>query len=96
MNNFQNALKEGKFVITTEIGPPKGVSLDSVFEDLEHVRGRVDAVNVTDHVDISSERIHELNKSVELAARCLCITRPVVGKESETSRMVIFISVILH
>ncbi|MFQ5952597.1 MAG: methylenetetrahydrofolate reductase [Candidatus Omnitrophota bacterium] len=48
MNNFQKALKEGKFVITTEIGPPKGVSLEEVFEELECIRGRVDAVNVTD------------------------------------------------
>ncbi|MGB2630811.1 MAG: methylenetetrahydrofolate reductase [Candidatus Omnitrophota bacterium] len=46
--NLQEKLKKGKFVITTEIGPPKGVSLDGVFKDLEHVRGRVDAVNVTD------------------------------------------------
>jgi len=46
--NLQEKLKKGKFVITTEIGPPKGVFLDGVFKDLEHVRGRVDAVNVTD------------------------------------------------
>ncbi len=48
MSVFEDALKKGKFVVTTEIGPPKGVSLDAVFEELECVRGRVDAVNVTD------------------------------------------------
>lgn len=45
---FKDKLKEGKFLLTTEIGPPKGVSLDPVFEEVECVRGRVDAVNVTD------------------------------------------------
>jgi len=48
MGNFKNKLKNGQFVITTEIGPPKGVSLAGIFEELEYVRGRVDAVNVTD------------------------------------------------
>lgn len=48
MQKFKDKLDEGKFVFTTEIGPPKGVSLDAVFEELECVRGRVDAVNVTD------------------------------------------------
>ncbi|MGD2279055.1 MAG: methylenetetrahydrofolate reductase [Candidatus Omnitrophota bacterium] len=48
MSNFQESLNKGKFVITTEVGPPKGVSLDGVFKDLGHVRGMVDAVNVTD------------------------------------------------
>ncbi len=48
MSNFKKALESGKFVITTEIGPPKGVSLDAVFDELKQVRGRVDAVNVTD------------------------------------------------
>ncbi|MFH1665182.1 MAG: methylenetetrahydrofolate reductase [Candidatus Omnitrophota bacterium] len=48
MSEFKRALTGGKFVITTEIGPPKGVSLETVFRELECVRGRVDAVNVTD------------------------------------------------
>ncbi|MFH1798656.1 MAG: methylenetetrahydrofolate reductase [Candidatus Omnitrophota bacterium] len=48
MSKLKNALEKGKFVITTEIGPPKGVSMDSVLNELECVRGRVDAVNVTD------------------------------------------------
>ena len=48
MSEFKKALENGKFAVTTEIGPPKGVSLDAVFEELACVRGRVDAVNVTD------------------------------------------------
>ncbi|MCK5450307.1 MAG: methylenetetrahydrofolate reductase [Candidatus Omnitrophica bacterium] len=48
MSQLKKLLEEGKFVITTEIGPPKGVSLDPTFEELECVKGRVDGVNVTD------------------------------------------------
>jgi len=48
MQKFKEKLESGKFVITSEIGPPKGTSLAGVLEELECVRGRVDAVNVTD------------------------------------------------
>ncbi len=48
MEKFREKLQKGKFVYTTEVGPPKGVCLDGIFEELEHVAGRVDAVNVTD------------------------------------------------
>jgi len=48
MSKLKELLEKGKFVVTTEIGPPKGVSLDPIFKELECVRGKVDAVNVTD------------------------------------------------
>jgi len=48
MKKFREKLKDGDFVFTTEIGPPKGVCMDAVFKELECVEGRVDAVNVTD------------------------------------------------
>jgi methylenetetrahydrofolate reductase (NADPH) len=48
MGKFREKLKKKEFVVTTEVGPPKGVSLKVVFDDLEPVKGRVDAVNVTD------------------------------------------------
>lgn len=48
MSKFKNALAAGKFVVTTEIGPPKGVSLAGVLEELKCVKGKVDGVNVTD------------------------------------------------
>ncbi len=39
-----------KFVITSEIGPPKGWQVDSVIEEVEkHLKGVVDAINVTDN-----------------------------------------------
>jgi 5,10-methylenetetrahydrofolate reductase len=48
MEKFRDKLKRGEFVYTTEIGPPKGVSMSGIFDELELVRGRVDAINVTD------------------------------------------------
>jgi methylenetetrahydrofolate reductase (NADPH) len=48
MSNLSEALKSGKFVVTTEIGPPKGVDIEEMLGDAELLRGRVDAINVTD------------------------------------------------
>jgi 5,10-methylenetetrahydrofolate reductase len=35
-------------MVTSEIGPPKGVDTKMILEDAELIRGRVDAINVTD------------------------------------------------
>ncbi|MFH1846749.1 MAG: methylenetetrahydrofolate reductase [Candidatus Omnitrophota bacterium] len=48
MSKLEEILNRGQFAITTEIGPPKGVSLDTVLQELECVKGRVHGVNVTD------------------------------------------------
>ena len=40
--------KKKKFLITAELGPPKGTSMDSFFRQAGYLKGRVDAVNVTD------------------------------------------------
>ena len=39
----------GKFVVTSEVGPPKGINLDKMLQEAEYVRGRVAAINVTDN-----------------------------------------------
>lgn len=41
-------IKSGKFIVTSEIGPPKGTDIQEILEDAELIKGRVDAVNVTD------------------------------------------------
>jgi 5,10-methylenetetrahydrofolate reductase len=48
MSNLSEALESGEFVVTGEIGPPKGVDLEGCLEDAEHLRNRVAAINVTD------------------------------------------------
>jgi 5,10-methylenetetrahydrofolate reductase len=47
---MQSELAAGKFVVTAEIGPPKGVNLDPVIEEAEHClkSDKIAAVNVTD------------------------------------------------
>ena len=45
---FSEKLKEGKFVITSEIGPPKGTNIEPHLKEAEHNKDKVDAFNVTD------------------------------------------------
>jgi 5,10-methylenetetrahydrofolate reductase len=40
--------QQGKFAITSEDGPPKGTDVAEMLENAELLRGRVDAMNVTD------------------------------------------------
>ncbi|MFH0828062.1 MAG: methylenetetrahydrofolate reductase [Candidatus Omnitrophota bacterium] len=46
--NFSEKIRSGGFVLTSEIGPPKGIETARLLEDAELVRKRVDAINVTD------------------------------------------------
>ncbi len=46
--NFSEKLKSGKFIITSEVGPPKGVNINSRLAEAELLKGKVDAFNVTD------------------------------------------------
>ncbi len=41
-------IREKKFILTSEIGPPKGTDIKEMLEDAELIRDRVDAINVTD------------------------------------------------
>jgi len=41
-------IREKKFILTSEIGPPKGTDIKEILEDAELIRDRVDAINVTD------------------------------------------------
>jgi 5,10-methylenetetrahydrofolate reductase len=45
---FKDKIQAGKFLLTSEIGPPKGIETKIILEDAELIRGRVDAINVTD------------------------------------------------
>ncbi len=48
MSKLKQVLEEGKFAVTGEIGPPKGVDLEKCLEDAEKLRHQVIAINVTD------------------------------------------------
>ena len=45
---LSEVLQNGDFVITSEIGPPKGVTTGPMLEEAEHLRNQVTAINVTD------------------------------------------------
>lgn len=45
---FREKVRNGKFVITCEAGPPKGTDIDEMLEELDEIGHLVDAFNVTD------------------------------------------------
>jgi 5,10-methylenetetrahydrofolate reductase len=46
--SFCEKLKQGKFLVTSEIGPPKGTDIKEMLEDADLIKPMVDAINVTD------------------------------------------------
>lgn len=48
-SNLERVLKAGHFAFTGECGPPKGVNVEHLKEKIAHLKGKVDAVNVTDN-----------------------------------------------
>ena len=49
VSRFKEALNSGKFVITTEVAPPKGTNLEKMLHHIDILKDCVDAINVTDH-----------------------------------------------
>ena len=47
--SFREAIDSGKFVVTSEIGPPKGTNIEKMFHHIKLLKDKVDALNVTDH-----------------------------------------------
>jgi methylenetetrahydrofolate reductase (NADPH) len=47
--SFRDVLKSDKFVITSEIGPPKGTNIEKMLHHIDLLKDKVDALNVTDH-----------------------------------------------
>ncbi|HEX74603.1 MAG TPA: 5,10-methylenetetrahydrofolate reductase [Dehalococcoidia bacterium] len=47
--SFRDVLNSGKFVITSEIGPPKGTNLEKTLHHIDLLKDKVDALNVTDN-----------------------------------------------
>jgi len=45
---FKEKIDSGKFLVTSEVGPPKGIETAKILDEAQLIRGRVDAINVTD------------------------------------------------
>jgi len=48
-SNLEKVLRSGVFAVSGELGPPRGADAEAVREKAQHLKGRVDAVNVTDN-----------------------------------------------
>lgn len=46
--SLKEKIASGKFVVTTEVGPPKGVNIEEMRHNADLLRGKVDAANITD------------------------------------------------
>jgi methylenetetrahydrofolate reductase (NADPH) len=48
-SSFREILKSDKFIVTSEIGPPKGTNIEKMLHHIDLLKDKVDALNVTDH-----------------------------------------------
>ncbi len=48
-SNLESLLEKGEFVVTGELGPPKGTDVEEVKKKAAMLKGNVDAVNITDN-----------------------------------------------
>jgi len=46
---FREVLKSGKFVVTSEVAPPKGTNLEELLHHIDLLKDKVDALNATDN-----------------------------------------------
>ncbi|MBU0599533.1 methylenetetrahydrofolate reductase [bacterium] len=46
---FKEVLKSGEFVVTSEIGPPKGTNIEKMMHHIEMLKDKVHGMNVTDN-----------------------------------------------
>jgi methylenetetrahydrofolate reductase (NADPH) len=47
-SNLEKLLKRGEFVVTSELGPPRGASREAIEKKAEILKGSADAFNITD------------------------------------------------
>ncbi len=47
--SLKEALSSGRFVVTSEIGPPKGTNIEKMRHHIDLLKDKVDGLNVTDH-----------------------------------------------
>ncbi len=49
VSKFKEALESGKFVVTSEVAPPKGTNVEKMLHHVELLKHKVDGMNITDH-----------------------------------------------
>jgi len=47
--SIQEVMESGKFLVTGEIGPPKGTDIDEMIHHIDLLKDKVHAMNITDN-----------------------------------------------
>lgn len=87
--SFKDILNSGKFVVTAEVGPPKGTDIKEMIHHIELLNGKVDALNVTDNqsavMRICSMAVCKivLDHGVEPILQMTCRDRNRIGLQSD-------------
>ncbi|MCK5505328.1 MAG: methylenetetrahydrofolate reductase, partial [Thermodesulfovibrionia bacterium] len=87
--SFKESLNSGKFVVTAEAGPPKGTDIKKIVHEVESLKGKVDAVNVTDNqsavMRISSTSFCKIliDMGLEPILQMTCRDRNRIGLQSD-------------
>ena len=87
--SFKEALNTKKFVVTAEVGPPKGTNIEAMLHHIDILKDMVDALNVTDNqssvMRISSLGVCELikQKGGEPILQMTCRDRNRLGLQSD-------------
>ncbi len=87
--SFKEALESGKFVVTAEAGPPKGTDIAEMRHHMQLLKGKVDAVNITDNqsavMRISSTAVCmiAMQEGLEPILQMTCRDRNRIGLQSD-------------
>lgn len=88
-SNLERVLSEGKFAATAELGPPKSADVETVQKKADILKGKVDAVNITDNqtaiVRMSSIGAAKLvlDKGLEPVVQMVCRDRNRIAMQSD-------------
>lgn len=88
-SRLQTILETGAFAVTAECGPPQGVNLEVVREKSEFLKGKADAVNVTDNqtsiIRMSSIAValYLLQMGIEPVMQIVCRDRNRIAIQSD-------------
>lgn len=86
---FRESLDSGKFTVTAEVGPPKGTDISEMLHHMQLLKGKVDAVNVTDNqsavMRINSMSVCKiaLENGLEPILQMTCRDRNRIGLQSD-------------
>ncbi len=86
---FKENLESGKFMVTAEVGPPKGTDIKEMLHHIEVLKGKIDAANVTDNqsavMRISSLAVCQIVKEngLEPILQMTCRDRNRIGLQAD-------------